>query len=69
MSAVKLVTFSEKSGDVYSAYRDYCTRVGDYIRSTTDFYTALESAGFKRKRTNTARVISGLKLKSEFLEN
>lgn len=61
--------FSEKSGDVYSAYRDYCTRVGDYIRSTTDFYTALESAGFKRKRTNTARVISGLKLKSEFLEN
>ena len=61
--------FSEKSGDVYSAYRDYCMRVGDYIRSTTDFYTALESAGFKRKRTNTARVISGLKLKSEFLEN
>lgn len=62
-------SFSEKSGDVYSAYRDYCMRVGDYIRSTTDFYTALESAGFKRKRTNTARVISGLKLKSEFLEN
>ena len=61
--------FSEKSGDVYSAYRDYCMRVGDYIRSTTDFYTALESAGFKRKRTSTARVISGLKLKSEFLEN
>ena len=62
-------SFSEKSGDVYSAYRDYCMRVGDYIRSTTDFYTALESAGFKRKRTSTARVISGLKLKSEFLEN
>ena len=62
-------SFSEKSGDVYSEYRDYCTRVGDYIRSTTDFYTALESAGFKRKRTSTARVISGLKLKSEFLEN
>lgn len=62
-------SFSEKSGDVYSSYRDYCMRVGDYIRSTTDFYTALESAGFKRKRTSTARVITGLKLKSEFLEN
>lgn len=62
-------SFSEKSGDVYSSYRDYCMRVGDYIRSTTDFYTALESAGFKRKRTSTARVISGLKLKSEFLDN
>ena len=62
-------SFSENSGEVYSAYRDYCSRVGDYIRSTTDFYTALESAGFQRRKTKTARLIYGLKLKSEFLEN
>ena len=29
----------------------------------------LETAGFQRKRTSTARLIYGLKLKSEFLEN
>ena len=60
-------TFSEKSGDVYNAYRSYCTQVGEYIRSTTDFYVALESAGFERKRSNSARLVFGLKLKSEFL--
>ena len=60
-------TFNEKSGDVYSSYREYCARVGDYIRSTTDFYTALESAGFERKRNKSGIVIYGLKLKSDFM--
>lgn len=60
--------YSDKSGDVYNAYRNYCMQVGDYIRSTADFYTALESAGFERKRTSSARLIFGLKLKSDFLE-
>ena len=62
-------SYSDNSGDVYSAYREYCSRVGDYIRSTTDFYAALETAGFQRRKTKTARLIYGLKLKSEFLEN
>ena len=44
-------SYSAKSGDVYNAYRSYCTQVGEYIRSTTDFYTALETAGFDRRRT------------------
>jgi P4 family phage/plasmid primase-like protien len=62
-------SYSEKSGDVYSSYREYCMRVGDYTRSTTDFYTALEGAGFNRHKTKNATLILGLKLKSEFLEN
>ena len=62
-------SYSEKSGDVYSSYREYCIRVGDYTRSTTDFYTALEGAGFNRHKTKNATMILGLKLKSEFLEN
>ena len=62
-------SYSEKSGDVYSSYREYCMRVGDYTRSTTDFYTALEGAGFNRHKTKNATMILGLKLKSEFLEN
>ena len=56
------------SGEVYNAYRNYCMQVGDYIRSTTDFYTALECAGFERKRNKSARLILGLQLKSDFLD-
>lgn len=61
-------SFSAKSGDVYNAYRSYCMQVGEYIRSTADFYTALECAGFDRKRSKTARMIFGLQLKSDFLD-
>ena len=59
--------FSAKSGDVYNAYRSYCAQVGDYVRSTTDFYAALECAGFERKRSKSARMLFGLQLKSDFL--
>lgn len=61
-------SFSAKSGDVYNAYRSYCMQVGEYIRSTSDFYTALECAGFERKRSKTARMLFGLQLKSDFLD-
>lgn len=61
-------SYSAKSGDVYNAYRSYCMQVGDYIRSTTDFYTALECAGFERKRSKSARLLFGLHLKSDFLD-
>lgn len=60
--------YTAKSGEVYNSYRAYCTQVGDFIRSTADFYTALESAGFGRKRTRAYNIITGLRLKSEFLE-
>ncbi len=58
-------SYSERSGLVYDAYRIHCARLGEYARSTTDFYTALESAGFKKKRTSSARLILGLKLQPE----
>ena len=61
-------SFSAKSGDVYNAYRSYCMQVDEYIRSTSDFYTALECAGFDRKRSKTARMLFGLQLKSDFLD-
>ena len=60
--------FSEKSGEVYTAYRNTCMQTGEYIRSTTDFYAALESAdGFERRRTKKGSLVYGLRLKSEFL--
>ena len=63
-------SFSEKSGELYQAYRIACAQSGEYVRSTTDFYGALEKAGFVKHRTNAGRMISGLRLKDgqDFLE-
>lgn len=61
-------TYQQKSGELYQEYRAYCARNGEYTRSTTDFYTGLENAGFERKRTKKGIIVYGLKIKSEFLE-
>ncbi|HEL1007948.1 TPA: DNA primase [Streptococcus equi subsp. zooepidemicus] len=53
---------TEKSGELYSQYRGYCAKNMEYTRSTTDFYSALDQAGFRRKRTNKGNLILGLKL-------
>ena len=58
----------QKSGDLYSAYRAYALQNGEYVRSTTDFYTALESAGYNRQRTGKFNAIVGLKLLDDFLD-
>lgn len=61
-------SYQEKSGELYRRYREYCVENGEYIRSTTDFYTALEQAGYKRKRTTQCNVIIGLCIKCDFLD-
>ena len=61
-------SYIEKSGELYTSYRSYCMQLGEFARSTTDFYTALESCGFERYRTNRGRFVKGLKLKSDFME-
>ncbi|HGA1150870.1 TPA: phage/plasmid primase, P4 family [Streptococcus suis] len=60
--------YLQKSGDLYSAYRAYALQNGEYVRSTTDFYTALESAGYNRQRTSKFNAIVGLKLLDDFLD-
>lgn len=57
-----------KSGEVYNAYRSFCMQTGEFIRSTADFYTALETAGFERKKTRSGVIVNGLSLKSDFLD-
>lgn len=59
--------YSEKSGAVYQNYRAYCLQTGEYTRSTTDFYAAIDKAGFMRRRTKKGVFIHGLKLKDEFM--
>jgi len=60
-------TYTAKSGEVYEEYRAFCIRTGEFVRSTTDFYTALDSGNFERKKTKQGMIIKGLKLKSDFL--
>ena len=69
MNAVRLMeSYTAKSGEVYNEYRAFCIRVGEFIRSTADFYTALDGEEFTRKRTNKGVIVKGLRLKSEFSE-
>ena len=59
--------FKEKSSDLYSEYRNYCITMGEFARSTSDFYTALENAGYKKHRTKECRYILGLRIKDKVL--
>ncbi|MCD7762552.1 MAG: phage/plasmid primase, P4 family [Lachnospiraceae bacterium] len=56
-------SYKEKSGQFYQQYRAYCIQSGEYTRSTTDFYTAVENAGYVRRKTSAGMMIYGLKLK------
>ena len=55
---------TEKSGEFYQQYRAYCIQSGEYTRSTTDFYTAVEKAGYVRRKTMNGTLVYGLKLKT-----
>lgn len=63
-------TYTEKSGEIYQQYRAYCIQNGEYTRSTTDFYSAMEKAGYERKKSNKGVIVRGLQLKagSDFLD-
>lgn len=55
---------TEKSGEFYQQYRAYCIQSGEYTRSTTDFYSAVEKVGFVRKKGTKGTLVYGLSLKS-----
>lgn len=63
-------SYSEKSGELYKQYRFQCIQNGEFVRCTSDFYGALEKAGFLRRKTNKGNLICGLKLRDgqDFLE-
>lgn len=52
----------EKSGELYSSYRSFCGRSGEFCRSTTEFYSMLKQRGFERVHRNSGRFVLGLKL-------
>lgn len=59
-------SYTEKSGELYAAYRAYALSVGEYTRSARDFTSALEQLGFSRHRLKAGVTVYGLRLKSEF---
>ena len=60
-------SFRQKSGEFYQEYRSYCARNGEYTRGTSDFYSALEVAGFSRRKQKDGVFIIGLRLKDDLL--
>ena len=62
-------SYTQKSGELYQEYRAYCARTGEYTRSTTDFYTGLDSAGFSKRKTKTGVIVYGIRLKSDFMDD
>ena len=61
-------TYIEKSGLLYQQYRQYAQANGEFIRSTQDFYSSLDTVGFDSYKTNKGRFIKGLRLKSDFTD-
>jgi len=55
-------TYHERSGQLYNAYRAYAASTGEYVRSTTDFYSAMELRGFTKRKTKKGMVLEGLML-------
>jgi P4 family phage/plasmid primase-like protien len=53
----------EKSSDLYIAYRNHCAERNEFVRSTTDFYAALDNAGFQKIKPKGWSFITGLRLK------
>ena len=59
----------QKSGELYRQLSENTViENGEFVRSTSDFYSALEQAGYKRKRTTQCNVIVGLCIKFDFLD-
>ena len=56
----------EKSGALYSSYRAWALSRSEYVRSTSDFYAAVEKNGFTSRRNNRGKLIRGLRLLDEF---
>lgn len=51
-----------KSGGFYDAYRAYCSRTGEYVRNSAEFYAAVEQRGFIRIKKKNGRFIGGVRL-------
>lgn len=57
--------YKENSSSLYQAYRNHCIDCNEYVRSTADFYFAMENAGYERVTFSRKRYFKGLRLRTE----
>lgn len=50
---------------LYQAYRNYSIDNSEYVRRQSDFFAAVESAGYKRKTVKRRKYFTGLRLRTE----
>ena len=58
-------SYTQPSGELYQEYRNFCQARGEFTRSTADFYSALETAGYSRHRQKSGVKVYGLRLKCD----
>lgn len=58
--------YSQRSGELYAQYKNYCDSTGEYRRSLVDFKRPLSAAGFETRKTMYGAVVYGLRLLSDF---
>lgn len=63
LAAKTYLAFTEKSGELYQKYREYAANNGEFTRQNGDFNSALENAGFSKRKTKKGAFFYGLKLK------
>ena len=57
--------YTQRGGEFYDAFRNYCTHTGEFPRSKSDFNKALESAGYHSHKSKFGVLIYGLRLIEE----
>ena len=60
-------SYHVKSSELYSEYRMYCERMGEFARNNAEFVTELLNRGFTKKKTKKCNLILGLQISSEFM--
>ena len=53
------------SGEFYQTYRAWALASGEYVRSTRDFYAALEREGMRAQKVSGKRMVIGVELNDE----
>ena len=61
-------SYTQKSGELYQRYKNYCDSTGDYRRSLADFKASLTAAGYETRKTKVGAYVYGLRVKSDFTE-
>lgn len=56
--------FTEKAGDLYNSYRNYCKIIGEYPKNCATFKKQITAAGYTHKANSKGSFYYGLKLKT-----